>query len=734
MIDAAGNDVSAKPAGDGMPIGNELTPDIQGRQVEIVSSDGARPPQFDDDAAATITWQDYRYAQQWLDTNSWLAEWQYIDYLYQSPTYDRDWRQQTNRPARISRFNIAKNRNTMSNQVRRGIFAEERFFMLKPIGKLAQMPSAETYVEAWTELLLELCSRADFEYQFTLLIECMVLQGTGIGNAGWETRNVIKKTRTRQQEPAQVDLPDGTTKKIDTWESDDLKVREQTVEESWPFFEYRRLGTTLYDPKWRTPNRPDISAGYKIDVDYVTFQDLQQMRTQTCYKDLPSDEELKKFFLDTPDGDAQTASQVAQAMNTQSSVVLHAEGEHKQTSEDPFVKPMMKIARWTGSWVTEILVYESRMKVIRNEEHFIAEHALGYSANWWNIDNSGYGLGIGRLNAGDQRMDQGVLNEVLKMIAFPMNAPILYDASDGNAPTENVVVGMGTFWGIQNPPGGDINKAFGFLKTPSVPPEAWQVYQLGKDGGEDLVGANSTTMQGNLGGRGSSAMRTAAGVNRVGGKADENISDPIYHLEGIINRFLMFLVDMVREVMPLKEIRYILAKKFSDAVIQTIDPLQLLDIEFSIKVLAGQKLQAKANMMQLLPFLIQFVQQPQLMQFMHEKGETVNFAAIEEIFMQVSELAGRGDIIVPLTPQQRQMVAQMNPNAMKAQVGALLEKLKGQNKLAAIAAQGKQDMQKLVTDKAMDHVEGAVPLELAEARDARNTDLSILQNGFPGAQ
>lgn len=726
-------ELAARSGGDGMPLGNEPTPLIAEHQVVVPDDGGASEAIFDDDAAATICYQDFRDAQQWLDTNSWLAEWQYIDYLYQSPNYDRDWRQQTNRPARVPRFNVAKNRNTMSNQVRRSIFNGDDPFVLKPTGKLAQMgDKAQTYVEAWTHMFRTLLKRADFEYQFSLFIECQCLQGSAIANPGWEERSVIRRTRKRKAPPAEVPMPVSGTKKVNTWESDEYIVREDEVTECWPFFEYRRLGTTLFDKKWRTPNRPDLSANYKIDVDYVTFQDLQQMRELDCYKDIPDDEELKKFFMVTrPQGDAETASQVAQSMNTQSTVVLHADGEHTDSSEDPLLTPVMKIARWTKERVVEVIRYQGRMKVIRNGEHELGDHALGYTANWWNIDNSGYGIGIGRLNASDQRMDQGVLGEILKMIAFPMNAPILYDSSSGNAPTENVVTAFGTFWGIQNPPQGDVSKALKFFEIPRVPPEAFDIYKLGKEGGEDLVGANSTTMQGNLGGKGSSAMRTATGVDRIGGKADENISDPVFHLEGVIQRFLQFLWEMVLEHMPPREIREILSQKFSDAIIEQIDPEEFFNVEFEIQILCGQKLQTRANIMQLVPFMLQLVQQPQLLQFNHEKGMTIDFGVIERIFLQMSEMSSWEEaIFIPLTPDQKQMVQQMNPNAMKAQVAALIEQLRGKNKIDEINAKGKQEQQNIVLDKALEHVSGDVPLDLAEARVSRNTDMQELQGGF----
>lgn len=727
-LETGTDDIAARVSGDGFPIGNELTPMIGAHQVEI-SEDGVTAPVFDDNAMATIIWEDFNYFMEWLDTNSWLAEWQYIDFAYQSPNYDRDWRMQSMRPARISRFNVAKNRNTMSTQVRRGIFADTNPFMLEPIGKFAGLDDVQTYLDAITEIFSVLDKRAELEYNMELFIDCQVLQGTAIAVPVWETETVIQKTREPRKPPQKIEMPDGSTKEVHTFDSDDWKVVEKKVEQSWPCFEYRRLGTTIYNPKWRTPSRPDLTAGQRIDVNYVTMRDLQQMRKKTCYKDIPDDKELLTYFLQNPNGDAQAGSQVSQSMNTQTSDVLHAEGEHRNTSQNPLNKPILMLSYWTCETVSEMLVYPGGKKIIRKENSVIGDHGLGYSATWWNIENSGYGIGQGRLNVGDQRMDQGVLNEVLKMIGFPMNAPILYNSADGNAPTQNVIAGMGTFWGV-NAPEGDVRKAFAFMQMPQIPADAWKIYELGKDGGEDLVGANSTTMQGNVGGPGATALRTAAGVNRIGGKADENIATPVQHLEYVLTRWYSFLWDMVTEVMPISEIRQILSEKYSDAIMKLIDSKILLNATFNIKILAGQKLAARQAIAQIIPFLLQLVQQPQLLQYMHEKGWTINFLAIEKIFLRVSELQGADDIIVPLSDSEKQQVAQMNPNAMKAQIMELMEKLRGQNKLDAIQAQGAQDLQHTIVDKTMDHVSGAVPLDLAEARLSRNTDMQELQQGF----
>lgn len=711
-----------------MPIGNITVLPIQPGQVKT-TADGSVAPAFDDTAAATILWNDYQAAARFVDENSWLMEWQYIEYLYQSPNYDRDWRTGGSRPARISRFNVAKNRNTMSGQVRRALFSDTRWFVLEPRGKLAGDPNAELYMSAWTEIFTLLCDRADLDYHMRLFIECQVLQGTAIAVPGWEEKRVKRTHRQPKEPPKEIKKPDGSVEYVHTWKSDDWKAVDETHTECWPFIEYRRLGTTLFNEKWRHPGRPDLSGFPRIDIDMVTFQDLQQMRRMSCYKDIPADADLIKFFLDNPSGDADAGTEVVRS-SANNMVIMKATGENAQVSKNPFAKPLMKLAYWTEDHVLEMLCYNGRKKIIRNGTHKLGEHAAGYTANWYNIDDSGYGFGQGRLNAGDQRMAQGVLNEVLRMIAFPLNAPVLYDNASGNAPTQNVIAGLGTFLGLDTGKSGDIRKAIGFMEMPNPPEWAWRIFQLAMEGGQDLVGANQTTMQGQLGGPGSSFGRTATGANRLSSKADENIADPVEAVEQVLTRFLKFLWKMVQEEMPIKEIRDILSNKFGAAILEQLNSALFLDdAVFDIKILAGQKLAAKMAISQLIPFLLQIMQQPALLEFLHQKGKTVNFEAIEDLFLRMSELADREDIFIDLTDEQKQMVQSMQPGQMKIQADTAKEKLRGENEIALEQERGKQDLNKTLVDKALDHIQGAVPLELAEARLERNTDMNELQQG-----
>jgi hypothetical protein len=720
-------DAEKPKMGGEMPPGQRPLGEIRQEDVEITAG-GVEEPVYSDDAVAELVWKNYNLGKNYLEQNSWLLDWQAIDYYYQNQNNDRWLRPADGRPVRIARYIIAKNANTMDNQVHRGIWSNQKSFALQPEGA-----TTELMLEAWTHLLWILMKRAKAEYNFGLAGECSRLFGTGILKPGWEERTVVRKRRRRKVAEPKITLPVTGETSIPTEKSDAFEEVKEDAKESWPFIEFRKLGYTFFDPKWCTPNAPEESAGYVIDVDYLSFQDLQQLRELSCYKNLPDDEELKEFFFVNPQLEAPAASAVAQSMEQQSSLAMHAEGEERKTSASPLDGEGMIVTMWTAERAQAILCFNDRKITIRNDAHEMGDHALHYAFNWWNMPNSGYGMGIGKINLDDQRMETGVLNEVLKMIGMWFNTPLMIPRGM-TTPTQNVVAGLGTFWQV-DAPGGDVTKAARYAEKPIIPPDAWRVLDMALHGGEDVVGANSTTMQGNLGGPGSSAMRTAAGVNRVGGKADENVSKPVLYESWALERFIYFLIEMVRLKMPLAEIREILAKKFAKAIIDEIDFDQFLNAEFTVNVLAGQKMSAKAAILQLIPFLLQILQQPQLLDALHQTGRTIDFEAIEALFIRMSELDGNADnIFRAMTARERVTYKQQNPAAQKVQGELAVETQRGKNKIAEQQVRSQGDLTTKLATVAAERAAGSVELERAEGLLERNEDEGYLRSGVPGME
>ena len=701
-----------------MPTGQREIGQIR-REDVTVAKDGKQEPAFSDDAVAELVWRNYNDAKTYLEQNSWLLDWQAVDYYYQNQNNDRWLRPADGRPVRIARYIIAKNANTMDNQVHRSIWGNQKPFALQPEGG-----TDELTLEAWTHLLWVLMKRAKTEYNFGLAGECSRLQGTGILQPGWEERTVVKKRRKRKTPEPTATLPIGGEQSIPTEKSDAFEEVSEEVKESWPFLNFRPLGFTLFDEKWSTPNAPEESAGFVIDYDTVDFQALQQLRALPCYQQIPDDETLINYFIQNPQPGTSAPSTVAEGLaDSQSSLAMHAAGEWKNRGINPFKAKLELLTMWTAERAQAILCYDGRKLTIRNDEHGMGDHALHYAFNWWNIPNSGYGMGIGKLNLDDQRMETGVLNEVLKMIGMWFNTPLLIRRGE-NAPTQNVIAGLGTFLQVDGPANEDVRKNMAYIDKPAIPAEAWKVMDMALHGGEDLVGANSTAVQGNLGGPGSSAMRTATGVNRVGGQADQQVAKPVLFESMALERWIYFLIEMVKLKMPLQEIRDILKRKYADAIIKKIDLEQFLNAEFTVNVLAGQRLMAKQAIQQLIPFILQILQQPQIQNFYNQIGMVLDYQALFGILIRMSELDGNIDnIFRAMTPRERVTFKQNNPGAQKVAGQLQVEQQKGKNKLAETQAKTQGDLITKLVTTAQEHNESAIPLEEAFGRSERLNDV-----------
>lgn len=720
-----------------MPVGSPMSVPI--RQEQVTTTEGnQRAPVFSDDATAALVWNDYERAKAYVESEntSWLLEWQETDILYQSPIPYRFERLQSGRPARVPRFLVAKMTRTLARGVKRSLFAEQYPFLLRPGSR-----STQAQADAWTYLIGVLLNRMKFPYHAGLQINGQTLFGTGLGKFGWDERTYFKKTRRRKKPAPKIPLPSGETE-VPTEESDDFETKETKVTESYPFYEYRKLGTTLFDPKWCTPDMPDESAGYCVDIDYPNFYDLQEMRQLSCYQEktgkdgqvicagIPDEETLKKYFFQREQGNAPMGTQTEDNMSSQGSMVTHAAARNRQTSIDPMTTPLLLIERWDSRTVKTILCYDGQKLTIRNEQHEMGS-MCHTSCTWWPIENNGYGMGIGRIVGPDQRVNQGVLNEALKMIAYPMNAPLVYLRGSENAPTQNVIWRMGGFWGVDGGASGDVNKAVGFLKMPEVPPQAFDFINMSQRGAEELSGADAQMQQGVQTGR-QGATRSSFGAQRMASMSDQNIADPVDSVaNGIIVPVIEFLMHMVKTKMPIKEMRQILSEKYSKEILKAIILEQLLDAEFEVAVLAGQKLAAKQGIQQVIPFYLQLLEQPQILDYYHQIGKTVDFAAMEDIFKAVSELTQQPDIIRDMSKKETQMYQQNNPNVSKVKAATAVEKVRGQNKIREINAKGKTDVVTQMATKAMDRLGGGTELELAAGRLERVDDQNALENGLP---
>lgn len=686
-------------------------------------SDGtSTAPELTAQAVVNLVVHDYNAAVQFINTTEWYGNWRDNDILYQSPlVYDPA----NPGKARVSRFTVNNDANTLADAVKSGMFAQNPPYFLRKRGK-----TTADQLKAWSALLEVLTGRMKLQYWVGLAIQSQTLQGTGICRLGWSTRTRTVLKRKQKAPPVKTEMPTGNTETVHTKDSDQHETTPVKITESYPWIDFRKLGTTLFDPKWSTPNAPEY-AGYVIDIDYPTWSDLKEWSKSQDYT-IPDLEKLREWLMFRGKQSAEQGTSVDAGTSQSGSPVMHAVGRNEATSADPTKWPILMLTWWDESRVHSVLHINGRYVVIQNREHGLGR-VPHFTANWRNIENSGYGIGIGRLVGADQRLEQGVLNHALNLLSYQMNPAILYALGSGNAPTGDRMVRAGGFMGVG---GDDVRKALTVMEMPAVPGEAWQMIQYSQQSSQATSGADSTFMGGNLGAKGSSAARTATGAGRIASKSDARVQTPVENVEmGIMVPAITMLITLVKIYMPLSEIRQVLIPKLGDELAEQIVNEEFLEAEFEAEVLAGAKLSAKAAMAQQLPYLMQLFQQPQLLEQLHQRGDTVDLQVILDILFAVSEYKQEDQIIRPMNNKEKALYQQAQQlqagGGPKQQTPLDVEKQRGQNELEVEQERGKNELAKTAVQHVLQDHAGKTPLDRATGLVDRGNDEQQLLGNAP---
>jgi hypothetical protein len=672
----------------------------------IVTDEPLLDPKYTDDAAVQITVQDARKARVYLDQKQWNLHWRESDVLFQSPRTNASFEGSTVARANISRFTVAKHVNSLVPAIKSGIFYENPPFLIRP-----RPATSQTTARAKTTLYGALLDEADFEGVAERAIESMTTFGSVLVKIGWRRDTKIRKLRSPKAEPMKFPLPFGGQLTVHTRESDELVVTDTEVVEEGLTLEVCELGTVLVDPTWNAPNELHKKAKYVVHVTYPTFSDLEELRNQPIIEDeqgnqvggydIPSEEDLKDYFFGHT-GNAAPASMVQQNLGGQNWAIHHAQNPEEPASSDPLERPIQMLERHDHTWVYTVLVPEGgeRGVLIRKEKHELPCLPM-LEANFWNIPNAGWGLGVGRLAGSDQRIEKGLTDAMLDLLSYAVNQMYLR-ARGANAPTQQIRQRLGGIVDVDLLPGQKVTDVFGILELPRVPAEVFTTLQLASQSAQSTTGADEAFTQGNLPPRGgSSAARTATGAGGIIAANAGKIQGPVGHfVRGILLPTIELLEFFVKSRMSLGRIREILGDELGEAF--ELDAKNFYDSEDRFECLAGAHLAAKKAMAQALPLMIQIFENQPLIQQLNSMGWMVDVKALLEMFMEVSEWKDSREVIRPMTPKEQAAHQAANPGMQKVQAQVAAIGARHQAKSAEIDQQNEADLAKDLIGKASD--------------------------------
>ena len=210
--------------------------------------------------------------------------------------------------------------------------------------------TSQKIVDEKTVITSYFLDQCQFKREVKWGLEQLAHLGTGIWK--WGIERVEKEIPRRKSSDVNIEGGQGLSEKISLDEDPKIEITKKVV--SKPFFEFRPLSRVLIDPSLKVGDIRE--AGYVIDVRYMDFYQLQDLKNQNSVDGKPmegwtwdeyySDEKLKELWippveaLETP-GPLRTDQQ-SQTVG----VVHHGEEDVYETSADPLAKKLEVLEYW----------------------------------------------------------------------------------------------------------------------------------------------------------------------------------------------------------------------------------------------------------------------------------------------------------------------------------------------------------------------------------------------------
>src|SRR5690348_12177431 len=602
------------------------------------------------DAALQLTVQDAELAESWIESHYLNVRWIEADMLYQSPPVLKVWEGTTIPRANISLFTVATHLNSLKAKIVGGLFFEQPPFVVRPRPSMSQ-----DTVRAIEALEGEQLDEMKFRREAKRGLFSAMLFGTGIWKRGWRIYDKVEKKYVRKEQPQKVEVH-GKPVWLRSPRSDEFDVEETKVEISEPFFEACDIREVLVDPGTRTSDIRD--AKYVIHKRTVTYRELEKLAPELGYE-LPSEDVIREWFMPPTQAGDQAGHDMAIEYPGSSAYLHHAAPRFEKTTEDPLEEPLELLERWDDEKVISVL---QRACVIRNTVNPLGKKPF-YSVNWWDIADAFWGLGLGVVLSGEQKLQQGVTNSAADMASLALN-PLVVRSRGANVTSQNIRQRLGGIIDVDGP----VEDAFRYQDPPKIPPEIFAQLQMSQARAESLSGANELLTQGNLPARGRTSLgRTATGASALESAAMARIGEFIEDfVDQVFQPFLWDLHQMNKEFLPMDKLRSILNDTLgSDFKLDESDFLNGPVEKF--EVLAGSHVAVKQQMAQAVALMVEVFQSPQTMQSLAEiNGEFVDVGELLHMISDVSGFRNYYSIVKKMTPEMQQRMQQNNPGAQKA--------------------------------------------------------------------
>lgn len=543
-------------------------------------------------------------------------------------------------------------------------------------------------------LLASQLEETNFREAARLTLKSAGLHGTGIVKFGWLRQEREREIWQDALVPRLVNVGG-----VQVALGFDRRFGRQKYKEqiNRPFVEYVSVRDFYIDPSHK---RSQVEgAKFVAHRAMITMDDLLAMGDDPSYK-IPAKEELIRLVVEKA-GPARAAADSSKQMAAMEAGIL--ESYPTLGSTDPAKYPFEVIEYWTAGRLVTILDRKRVIRNIPNPYGFIPFLSIVYT----DVLDQFYGKGLADILEGEQRVQQGIINARLDELALIIHGQLVYQ--------EGAVVSKHQ---LRPRPGGaigvtgDVRAALQALPRQPVAGEAFAEVAQSQARAQQYTGITDVVVQGAPSAP-TSATRTATGIGVLARAAFSRIE---YLVENVGN---LLIVPLLGRLMQLNQ-RFLdpaqalqVLGPFAQAI--AIDPLAVTNALVRFEMRAASRMVARAAMQQSLPFVLQVVLNPALIEAMGSEGLVPNLKAIVDDTLDVLGWRTRESWFRQLSEEEMAARRQpeMTPEVLKFMKEQMRVKAKGEQQ----SQQQTVDIFKTILERALEEAPGASAAALGMTLD-----------------
>ncbi len=592
----------------------------EGQSAQITSPDQL----WTDDFALKVAVADFHRAENYRTQNhDW--RWQNADALYLGYVAQKYWEGTKIPRANIPVFVAYEQVETILPRVMQALFSDNPWFEALALGTTTAR-SARCSRDWILAQMLQTQARKKVESG----VRSGLIYGNGIWEASWfYDRQMVKKFLPKfvaekriEQHPLTGQMfpaPTGQYRRVV------VEIEEEEYENR-PILECISLKDFYIDPNCPTGDPND--ARYTVRRSYIDADALKAYRGVE-YFNIPSDVDLVEMTQQKP------SAQADNTKNWQESARMGMWGSQIDQTVDP------------GGGRIELLRYKTDRRIVwvlnRSRAIYNCPNPYGrklqYNFSYTDLIDRFYGVALTDVVEGEQRLQEGILNGRIDELALNIHASTIVRRGN-NEPVYKLRVRPGGVVQSDDPKNDMIRQytnnvtAQAFQESAASNVRVQQITGLAdtNSGGQNPVARSAT-------GAGLQGQATIVRSQYLVEKVEANVLEPMLTDFHMLNQHHLDPDQTIEAV--------------TEADGTQLDPMEVFGAQVRFEMRAGSRMASRQALLQTMPFLLQEIANPQLVQQLTQQGKTIDFEEIFQMFLDATGYARKAAWVRPLSDQEK---------------------------------------------------------------------------------